>query len=1075
MDLTGQLIAESPIYRGNAIKTLFTRDGDGKQKLLSLPGRIGGTAQALMDAFIGKSKNGKNIGLLNKAWKRLYGEPFPEKLIRQVNSNLQKEVYPPNGFFDLRMGMKLDEDRWAAEAEGNYKMETVFRNAVFDFGLHVDDSELRKKENQAKLFYLLKEMEEGRFWFGAGKSKGLGKLRLKMNFSHLEPQKPPELDAGANHLRLDFFFDSLNPVMVGWNWGKKDPDASGSSKTLMGSQVLNGFDVIPEAIKDRLDPYLHGPISDPNEWKRKFKEDFPEKTTIWLKEASATDKAVWSLPAKEIKKLTKGKYAVSKKIFSKVQELTKITFESKDEAEEAILAAFGKKANRAKQVIKMLEESSETRHVLNEGALRELVKTLNIDELPTENITPQLEDEDALAKSIEPQCRELFGNIYRFLDQQIDLAHSDTWIDTEIRKRKQHIEIKKRLLENRIDEIQWETPNEPPEGIHLEVWSGFLEKHKKVSFFHMKNSENLNKSITNDTNLKDFLIYYRAKTRQELSRKHHIDYRAGGEANREISRAYGKPYDKIFMRMLKWNSLKPDKSEWEIYIPGSTIKGAFRKRASQILKTLTDDQKEIRRLLGFLFGVQGKRGKVFFSDAYLADPVDHYKDWCSSDGIRMNPQTGKPFDNSKQDFLFAYGKDLKFRFGIDIKDICEKDLKGISLLWHLILDFQKGDIPIGGERNSGFGWVKADISELTWLTGNQDGITKRLFGDQEFTRNGIWQETKLHKDEILKVLKPFQPISSKPKNSTEPPEAMAGFISHRAYGGRCGTLHVEAEVLSPLSIRESGSPSYSTIINETIVNGWDFFSFSPPDSGQRKKEKIYAIPSKSIKGALRHIYSITSDSKGDSSDIASLNPVDSLFGWVGKGNNNALAGRLSITYGQFDNPEISWLTVPHFYGHWKYAKNQWQDVQGNKTTKTLLDDFWRVFLHRPLIPDVKRIDGFEPEDLNNAYFRAVMPRSKARFSVRFWNLRDEELQRIIWCIGLESSLAHKMGNRRYVGLGSIRFKIKPSSFFINWSKRYSPDAAETDWQEPIEIEKWKNEDVIAHYEDLKRVLNADRI
>ena len=65
MYLQGELIAESPVYRGNARKTLFTRDGDGKQRLVSLAGEISGTAQSLMDAFIGSSKNRRNTGLFD--------------------------------------------------------------------------------------------------------------------------------------------------------------------------------------------------------------------------------------------------------------------------------------------------------------------------------------------------------------------------------------------------------------------------------------------------------------------------------------------------------------------------------------------------------------------------------------------------------------------------------------------------------------------------------------------------------------------------------------------------------------------------------------------------------------------------------------------------------------------------------------------------------------------------------------------------------------------------------------------------------------------------------------------------
>ncbi|KKL57077.1 hypothetical protein LCGC14_2239010, partial [marine sediment metagenome] len=124
MILHGKLIADSPIYRGNARKTLFTRDSDGRDRLVSLAGEISGTAQTLMDAFIGQSRNGRNIGLLNRLWQRLYATSMPAKLITSAECHLQQNSYPQDRYFDLRMGIKLDQDRWAAEANANYKMET---------------------------------------------------------------------------------------------------------------------------------------------------------------------------------------------------------------------------------------------------------------------------------------------------------------------------------------------------------------------------------------------------------------------------------------------------------------------------------------------------------------------------------------------------------------------------------------------------------------------------------------------------------------------------------------------------------------------------------------------------------------------------------------------------------------------------------------------------------------------------------------------------------------------------------------------------------------------------------------
>lgn len=108
-DSTGQAFCGIPhLFRENARKTLFTRDGDGTHRLVSLAGEVAGTAQALMDVFTGRSRDGQNIGLLNRLWLRLYGSPMPEKLVIDVDCKLQEESYPRDRLFDLRMGLKLD-------------------------------------------------------------------------------------------------------------------------------------------------------------------------------------------------------------------------------------------------------------------------------------------------------------------------------------------------------------------------------------------------------------------------------------------------------------------------------------------------------------------------------------------------------------------------------------------------------------------------------------------------------------------------------------------------------------------------------------------------------------------------------------------------------------------------------------------------------------------------------------------------------------------------------------------------------------------------------------------------------
>ena len=1078
MILKGKLFAESPIYRGNARKTLFTRDGDGTHRLVSLAGEIAGTAESLMDAFIGQSRRGRNIGLLNRMWLRLYDSPLPQGLITKVECQLQEGSYPRDHFFGLRMGIKLDEDRWAAEANANYKMETLFRNSVFDFSMSVNESALQQGENTARLHYVLQELAEGRFWFGAGKSKGLGRVRLEMDLSSLISETPPRLRPGTNHLRMFLTFNATNPVLVGWNWGKVDPDVP-SFAAIEGRLLVGAMRGLPDPIRERLEMALTGPILSPADWKRKFADYLPRIIAIWLREQSIGEVEVWILPAQAAAKLGKGKYALSKKILAQIQPLVEQPFSSKEAAGAAFRESLGEKANMAKRILKVMVQQRQTREQLDHEAWLEVANGLGLDVTLADRLAEQIQSEAALIKILTPACQKVLPRLYQQVDQQVNLLQSDAWVDAEIAAREEHAQIKNMLLQGKIGERQWGEPDLVPKGISPATWREFVAAHRRVQLRYMLNARNLNKSITNDQNMIAFLKAYRDRTRQELAQPHHIDFRAGGPSNREISRKYGKPYDTVFMRMLAWSPSSQEQGAWEIYIPGSTIKGAFRKRASQVLKTLWGESRQTTEILNLLFGAQRQRGLVFFSDAYLTDPYDPERAWCSMDGVKMNPRTGQPIEAAKHDYLFAYGDQLAFQLQLDIQDIEEQDMEAMSLLVHLLHDFKRGDIPLGGEKTSGFGWVKADVSRLTWLTADPDGVGEKLFGKQTLSQDGLWQRLDLEGEEAANALQAIYPLVPEQEIARSevfrpPPRARAGFVSHRAFGGHCGTLTVEAEVLTPLNVRESGEPSFVATLADGPVNGWDFFAMAPPEAAQRGPNKVYALPSRSIKGMLRHIYSIASDSSEPSPDISRLNPTDGLFGWVGRGPNQALMGRLSFSFGPFEEPELAWFKVPYPYGEWQYTGEQWKHLPGSSAAQMHIGKTWRVFPHAPLAPIVKQVDDFQPDTFQARYFRAILPGARARFTIRFWNLEEQDMQRLIWSVVLEPGLAHKMGNNRYLGFGSLRLQILPDSFMIDWAKRYA-GGPEQSWQLPIQVDEWIEPEVVYHHRALRRALNAKQL
>lgn len=1069
MLLQGRLIAETPIYRGNARKTLFTRDGDGTQRLVSLAGEISGTAQSLMDAFIGQSRDGKNLGLLNRLWLRLYGNPMPEGLIAHVECRLQEESYPRDRFFDLRMGLRLDEDRWAAEANANYKMETLFRNATFDFTLAVDDAALRKGDHAGRLFYLLQELRESRFWFGAGKSKGLGRCRLEMELPLSVPQTLPSIRPGANHLKITLTFNALNPVLVGWNWGKVDPDVPAFA-AIEGRLLVHAMRDLSDPIRKRLEMVIGGPILGPEDWKRKLAEYLPRILAVWLQERSTGEVEFWTLRASALAKLAKGKFPLSKKVIEVAQPLCERPFPSQEAVEVAFKQALGDKANMAKRIFEVIEHKRQVGRQLDREAWLQVANSLGLDPAMEDRLAAQIHDEAALTGMLAEACRPVLPRLYLQVDQQITLLQSDAWVDVEIAGREEHIRIKTLLLEGKISESQWDNRAQPPDGVQAAAWRSFLDEHNRVRYQHMLHPRNLQKSIANDRNFVAFLQAYRERTRQELAQPHHIDFRAGGPFNREISRKYGKPYDTVFMRVLSWAPSSHEEGAWEIYVSGSTIKGAFRRRASQVLRTLWGESTRTTKVLDRLFGIQGQRGAILFSDAYLVHPQDPQRAWCSMDGVRMDPQTGRPVEAAKRDYLFAYGEQLAFQLQIEIQDIREEDMEWLSLLGHLLQDFAHGDIPLGGEKTSGFGWVQARIAEITWLTATPNGITQKLFGDQPLVPEGIWHRLSLRGQAAAGGLQWIAPMTARDQASS-PPRATAGFVSHRAFGGYCGTLAVEAEVLTPLHVRESGEPSFKSQLDEGPVNGWDFFSMAPPEATMRPETKCYALPSRSLKGMLRHLYAIASHSVTPSPDLGHLSPVDSLFGWVGQGPNQAIMGRLAFGFGLFEAPELAWFKIPYPYGGWVYSEGQWKQTAGRTVPSLLIGKTWRLFPHAPLAPFVKQLYDFWPDAVQTSYSRAILPGGRARFTLRFWNLEEAELQRLIWCVALEPGLAHKLGHHRYVGLGSLRLHLLPESFLIHWGHRYSGQS-EQDWRLPIRVDEWLNPQGIAYYPELQRALNA---
>src|SRR5262249_60512558 len=87
------------------------------------------------------------------------------------------------------------------------------RHSVFDLTMQVNDNALQAGDNAARLYYLLQELKEGRFWFGGGKSKGLGRCRLVMDLPFAPPATPPRVQSTASPLLVSLALPPPNPCL----------------------------------------------------------------------------------------------------------------------------------------------------------------------------------------------------------------------------------------------------------------------------------------------------------------------------------------------------------------------------------------------------------------------------------------------------------------------------------------------------------------------------------------------------------------------------------------------------------------------------------------------------------------------------------------------------------------------------------------------------------------------------------------------------------------------------------------------------------------------------------------------
>jgi hypothetical protein len=352
------------------------------------------------------------------------------------------------------------------------------------------------------------------------------------------------------------------------------------------------------------------------------------------------------------------------------------------------------------------------------------------------------------------------------------------------------------------------------------------------------------------------------------------------------------------------------------------------------------------------------------------------------------------------------------------------------------------------------------------------------FGLQSTQSDGPWQignmtfeqfqESPLIKESHQTYQTEFKkPLTSLPTFSFE---TKRNLVSHRAFAGHCGRLQFDLKVITALHVKESGS---ATIDLPEYSQGWDFYHISPPNLHSAKNEeelvklnRRYAIPSKTLKGMARMMYSATH--KGQVEQNGKHNRMncpdaDTLFGFVQ--TDTGYMGRLNFSFAFLKEGSFVWYGMPFDYPH---PKQHYNNI--------------RIFPHNELQVEHMHVyqkeNQFE-EDKNYVPCRCLARGSKFSFTIDFWNLSDTELHDLIWCIQLKApaplQYAHKIGKGKMLGLGSCLIVVNPAqSWEYNWQERYRGKSVKELGRTPIPKQFLEHIRSQQHEEELYKMITVPK-
>jgi CRISPR/Cas system CSM-associated protein Csm3 (group 7 of RAMP superfamily) len=154
-------------------------------------------------------------------------------------------------------------------------------------------------------------------------------------------------------------------------------------------------------------------------------------------------------------------------------------------------------------------------------------------------------------------------------------------------------------------------------------------------------------------------------------------------------------------------SHRPNKSESQSVLSGTSLAGVLRHRAERIVKTLGSCSPIVDKLFGFVVGNKSQASRLVVHEKVIENATELVQTRIAIDRFTGGAYHGALFEEQP-----IFGGD-KTRVCIELELRNPKDNE-IGLLLLLLKDLWTQDLPVGGESSIGRGRLQGESATLTW-------------------------------------------------------------------------------------------------------------------------------------------------------------------------------------------------------------------------------------------------------------------------------------------------------------------------------------------------------------------------